>query len=85
MDKSDTSATSSVGGLRASSKTANVGEVRVSEVRVSEVRVDEVRVGEYLEVLRIVEREGQWVEASITNWTVAVQEHKYGPLKGERA
>ena len=57
-------------GLRASSKTAGVGEVRV---------------GEYLEVLRIVEREGQWVEASITNWTVAVQEHKYGPLKGERA
>jgi hypothetical protein len=33
-------------------------------------------------VLRIVEREGQWVEASVTNWTVAVQEHKYGPLKG---
>jgi hypothetical protein len=70
VDKSDTSATSSVGGLRASSKTAGVGEVRV---------------GEYLEVLRIVEREGQWVEASITNWTVAVQEHKYGPLKGGTA
>ncbi len=28
----------------------------------------------YLEVLRIVERSGQWVEVSITNWKVAVEE-----------
>lgn len=28
----------------------------------------------YLEVLRIVEREGQWIEASITNWKITVEE-----------
>ncbi|MGH3900864.1 MAG: hypothetical protein ACRDTA_21995 [Pseudonocardiaceae bacterium] len=34
----------------------------------------------YLEVLRIVEREGQWVEASITNWTLAAEEQAvFGP------
>ncbi|MGH3898461.1 MAG: hypothetical protein ACRDTA_09440 [Pseudonocardiaceae bacterium] len=33
----------------------------------------------YLEVLRIVEREGQWVEASITNWKIAAEEQaEYG-------
>lgn len=30
----------------------------------------------YLEVLRIVEREGQWVEASIRNWEIAAEEAK---------
>lgn len=51
-------------------------------VRQSAKRARETRLAEsYLEVLRIVEREGQWVEASIMNWTVAVQEHEYGPLK----
>ena len=51
--KSDTSATGSAGmrghllwGLRASSKTAGVAEVRAGEVRAGEVRVGEVRVGE---------------------------------------
>jgi hypothetical protein len=39
-----------------------------------ETRVQQ-RLGEsYVEVLRIVEREGQWVEASITNWKLAVEE-----------
>lgn len=28
----------------------------------------------YLEVLRLVEREGQWIEASITNWKIAAEE-----------
>lgn len=28
----------------------------------------------YLEVLRIVEREGQWIEISITNWKIRAQE-----------
>jgi hypothetical protein len=28
----------------------------------------------YLEVLRIVEREGQWVQAGITNWEIAARE-----------
>ncbi|MGB6165553.1 MAG: hypothetical protein WCF33_06530 [Pseudonocardiaceae bacterium] len=45
----------------------------------------ETRLAEsYLEVLRIVEREGQWVEASITNWTLGVEEAEAFPDPGDR-
>lgn len=40
----------------------------------SEERTQQRLADSYLEVLRIVEREGQWVEASITNWKLAVEE-----------
>ncbi|MGH3800195.1 MAG: hypothetical protein ACRDTD_08715 [Pseudonocardiaceae bacterium] len=33
----------------------------------------------YLEVLCLVEREGQWVEASIRNWEIAAEEAKAVP------
>lgn len=39
-----------------------------------ETRTQQRLADSYLEVLRIVEREGQWVEASITNWKLAVEE-----------
>lgn len=49
-------------------------------VRQSAKRARETRLADsYLEVLRIVEREGQWIEASITNWKLAVEEAEANP------
>jgi hypothetical protein len=39
-----------------------------------ETRTQQRLADSYLEVLRIVEREGQWVEASITNLKLTVEE-----------
>ena len=41
-------------------------------------RVQQRLAESYVEVLRIVEREGQWVEASITQLKVAVEGDEYG-------
>jgi hypothetical protein len=39
-----------------------------------ETRTQQRLAESYLDVLRIVEREGQWIEASVTNWKLAVEE-----------
>jgi hypothetical protein len=53
--------------------------------RQSAKRARETRLAEsYLEVLRIVEREGQRVEASITNWKLAAEEAEFEPNPGLR-
>lgn len=45
-----------------------------------ETRTQQRLAESYLEVLRIVEREGQWIEARITNWKLAVEEEAvFGP------
>lgn len=45
----------------------------------SEERTQQRLADSYLEVLRIVEREGQWIEASITNWKLAAEEAEVEP------
>ncbi len=45
----------------------------------SEERTQQRLADSYLEVLRIVEREGQWAEASITNWKLAAEEAEVEP------
>jgi hypothetical protein len=44
-----------------------------------ETRTQQRLADSYLEVLRIVEREGQWVEASITNLKLTVEEAQFLP------
>lgn len=45
-----------------------------------ETRTQQRLAESYLEVLRIVEREGQWIEARITNWKIAAEEQAaFGP------
>ncbi len=45
----------------------------------SYVRTQQRLADSYLEVLRLVEREGQWVDARITNWKLAVEEAEANP------
>lgn len=49
-----------------------------------ETRTQQRLAESYLEVLRIVEREGQRVEASITNWKLAAEEAEFEPNPGFR-
>ncbi len=44
----------------------------------SDERAQQRLADSYLEVLRIVEREGQWIETSITNWETAAVEADWG-------
>ncbi len=50
----------------------------------SEERTQQRLADSYLEVLRIVEREGQWIEASITNWKLAAEEAEVEPKPDAR-
>jgi hypothetical protein len=49
-----------------------------------ETRTQQRLADSYLEVLRIIEREGQWVDASITNWKLAAEEAEIEPDPGAR-
>jgi hypothetical protein len=40
----------------------------------SNERMQQRLADSYLELLRIVEREGQWIEVSITNWKIGIEE-----------
>jgi hypothetical protein len=44
-----------------------------------EARTHQRVADSYLEVLRLVEREGQWVEATTTNWKLTVEEAEANP------
>jgi hypothetical protein len=63
--------TSGVLGITTSS--IAVWSARQNAKLARETRTQQCLADSYLEVLRIVEREGQWVEASITNWTTAAE------------
>src|SRR2546421_6336997 len=47
---------------------------RQSEKQAREQRVYQRLAESYLEVLRLVEREGQWIEARIKNWAIEAAE-----------
>ncbi len=64
--------TSGVLGITTSS--IAVWSARHNATLARDTRVKQRLAESYLEVLRIVEREGQWVEASVTNWKLAVEE-----------
>ncbi len=49
-----------------------------------ETRVHQRLAESYLEVLRIVEREGQWIEATIKNWETAADEADWGVSPEDR-
>lgn len=55
-----------------------VWSVRQSAKLARETRTQQRLAESYLEVLRIVVREGQWVEATITNWEMAAEEAELG-------
>jgi hypothetical protein len=63
--------TSGVLGITTSS--IAVWSARQNAKLARETRTQQCLADSYLEVLRIVEREGQWVEASIINWTTAAE------------
>jgi hypothetical protein len=55
-----------------------VWSVRHNAKLARETRVQQHLAESYLEVLRIVECEGQWVQATITNWEHAAEEAECG-------
>jgi hypothetical protein len=64
--------TSGVLGITTSS--IAVWSARQNAKLARETRTQQRLADSYLEVLRIVEREGQGVEASITNWKIGAEE-----------
>jgi hypothetical protein len=67
--------TSGVLGITTSS--IAVWSARQNAKLARETRTRQRLADSYLEVLRIVEHEGQWVATSITNWNIAAMEAKY--------
>ncbi|MGH3936453.1 MAG: hypothetical protein ACRDS1_15990 [Pseudonocardiaceae bacterium] len=49
-----------------------------------ETRTQQRLADSYLEVLRIVEREGLWIEASVANWKIAAEEAEVEPIPEAR-
>lgn len=51
-----------------------IWSARQSAKLARETRTQQRLAESYLEVLHLVEREGQWVQADITNWEIAARE-----------
>lgn len=74
--------TSGVLGITTSS--IAVWSARQNAKLARETRTQQRLADSYLEVLRIVEREGQWVEATITNWKLVLEEAEVEPAPEAR-